>query len=168
MSTQIRQNEAPLLVGLAIVGVGVVVIADRVAPGNADLSDTIVFSAFAALLLVATIAARSHGALIAALAFAGLAAAKYAVMSGEDSGGAVLLGPGVGFLMAYAIGTLAFGPRHWWPLVPGAVMAWLGGLLVFGGEAGAALAGATWPVVLVGVGILMVAGVSAIRRPRPR
>ncbi len=164
MRAHARRNDAPLLVGLAIVGVGVVVVADRIAQGNADLRDTTVFAGLAALLLIATVAARSYGSLIAALAFAGLAVAKYAVMSGENSGGAVLLGPGVGFLMAYAIGTLAFGPRHWWPLVPGAVMAWLGGLLVFGGEAGAALAGTTWPIVIVGLAVLVVAAIRSVRQ----
>ncbi len=168
MSAEARRSDAPLVVGLAIAGIAVVLVAERIAAGSADLRDTIVFAGFGVLLLVATVAGRSYGSLIAALAFAGLAVAKYAVMSGEDSGGAVLLGPGVGFLLAYAVGTLAFGPRHWWPLVPGAVMAWLGGLLVFGGEAGAALAATTWPIVLVGLAVLVWAGVSASRHPRPR
>ncbi len=164
MSTQVRRNDTLLLVGLGLVAIGIVALADQlIGASNADLKDAVVFAGLAALLLVATIGTRSYGLLIGAMAFAGLSAAKYAVTSGEDSGGAVLLGPGVGLIAAYAIGTLAFGRRHWWPLVPGAIMSLLGGLLVFGGETGARLAGTIWPIVLIGLGVLVLAGASAVR-----
>jgi biotin transporter BioY len=165
MSTRPRADNPPLLVGLALVAIGIVLLANQFVDVNdADLKDTLVFGGLAAVFLVALILTRGYGFLIAALTFAGLSAAKYAVMQGEDSGGAVLLGPGIGFLAAYAIAAVVFAPTHWWPLVPGTILTLLGGLLVFGGEPGAQLAGQIWPIVFVGIGVLVWAVFAAMRR----
>ncbi len=167
MSTRPRANQTPMLIGLGLVAIGIVLLADQfISIDNADLKDALVFGGLAAVFLVALIVTRGYGFLLAAMVFAGLSAAKYAVMRGEDSGGAVLLGPGLGFLVAYAIGALALPRTHWWPLVPGTILTLLGGLLVFGGQAGAQLAGQIWPIVFIGIGVLMLAGVAAARRPQ--
>ncbi len=174
MSTSVRTDNTPVLVGLGLVAIGLVVILGQfIVIDDANLKDTLVFAGLAVILFVASIATRGFGFLIAALAFAGLSAAKYAVMSGEDSGGAILLGPGIGFLVAYAIGALILERRKdWWPLAPGIGMTILGGLLVFGGEAGAAFAGqVVWLVLILGIGALMLAGTAAVRRsqaPAPK
>lgn len=168
MSTRARANDTPLLVGLGLVAVAIAVLAEFLRIGDADLKDTLVFGGFAVVLLVAVIVTRGYGFLIGAFFFAGLSAAKYAVMTGEDSGGSVLLGPGIGFLAAYAVGALALRPAHWWPLVPGTILALLGGLLVFGGDAGAQIAGTIWPIVLIGIGVLAVEAFRVTRRPASR
>jgi hypothetical protein len=166
MITPVRTVNTPFLVGLALVASVFVVLMQLITVGNADLKDTVLFAGFAVLLLTASIATRGYGFLIAALAFAGLSAAKYAVMSGEDSGGAVLLGPGIGFLVAYLIGALVLQRRKdLWPLLPGVGMTLLGGLLVFGGEPGTAFAGQiVWLVLILGIGGLILAGAAAVRR----
>ena len=166
MITPARIVNTPFLIGLALLGSAFVLLMQVIAFGNADLKDTVVFAGIAVVFIVASIATRRYGYLIVALALAGLSAAKYAVMSGEDSGGAVLLGPGIGFLVAYVIGALARGRRQdLWPLIPGLAMTLLGGLLVFGGEAGASFAGQiVWVVLILGVVALALVGVDAVRR----
>lgn len=74
---------------------------------------------------------------------------------------------GGGFLLAFALGwfliTLLTGlftdETHWWALIPGSVMACLGGLVLAGerGEYVLKLAGEAWPLVLVviGAGLLL-------------
>lgn len=160
-----RTDHTPLLIGLGLVAAGMVLLVERaVGDGNADLKDTLVFAGLAALLVVALIATRGYGFLIAAMLFAGLSAAKYAVILGEDSGGAVLLGPGIALLAAYAVGVVALGRTPWWPLVPGSILTLLGALVVFGGRPGAELAGRIWPIVLVGIGVLVFAAFRNARR----
>ncbi|NDJ35061.1 MAG: hypothetical protein GYB64_10375 [Chloroflexi bacterium] len=70
------------------------------------------------------------------------------------------------FLLAFALGwgsitvaTLFFGEEtHWWPLIPGGIMALIGGALLAGeaGEQFLQVVGNLWPVVLIiiGAGIL--------------
>lgn len=167
MATRRPADHRPLLIGLGLVAVGIVALADQfVTTNDADLRDALVFGGLAAVFIVALVATSGYGFLIAGMALAGLSAAKYAVMLGEDSGGAVLLGPGLGLLLAYAVGAVAFGRGRWWPLVPGTILTLLGGLLVFGGQAGAQLAGQIWPIVLIGIGLLTLAAFAPTRRSR--
>jgi hypothetical protein len=167
MSTAVRTDRTALVVAFTLVAVGLALLADQFLDiANRDLRDTLIFAGLAAVFLIAVLVTRSYGFLIATTAFAGLAAAKYAVFSGEDSGGSVLLGPGLGLIVAYVIGAVALDRTNPWPLIAGGVMALLGGLLVFGGEAGAGLAGQVWPLVLVALGLIVLA-IAATRRTTP-
>jgi len=163
MNTRVRTNDILWIGGVILVGFGLTLVADRYTT-DADFRDSLVFGGVAVASIVALVATRLYGFILSTMLFAGLSAAKYAVMLGEDSGGAVLLGPGVAFLAIYAIGALAFDRTHWWPLVPGAILTLLGGLLVFGGQAGNELAGQIWPIVLLGIGVLVLEGFFARRR----
>lgn len=72
----------------------------------------------------------------------------------ETAGGIVILGLGVGFLSIWAVGSLLrVTGNHWWPLVPGGILALVGGSLLAGGQTAQILD--FWPVVLVGIGVLV-------------
>jgi hypothetical protein len=77
-------------------------------------------------------------------------------ISGESEGGAVVLGLGAGFLLIWAIATLEqVAERHWWPLIPGGILATVGTALLIGGGAIRALD--YWGVILVAIGLVIIA-----------
>ena len=86
--------------------------------------------------------------------------------SSESEGGAVVLGLGAGFLLIWAIGTLLqLAEHHWWPLIPGGILATVGTALLVGGGAIRALD--YWGVILVAIGIVIIArAVMGTRSPR--
>lgn len=69
------------------------------------------------------------------------------------------------FLLAFALGwasipvlTALFTPRaHWWPLLPGGVLAFVGAALLLGdfGQQMLVMLGTTWPLLLIVVGLYM-------------
>ena len=76
------------------------------------------------------------------------------VEAGSD--GAVLIGLGLGFVSIWVIGNLMrVVVRHWWPLIPGGIMALIGAVLLSGRVMDDVLR--WWPLVLVTVGVLVVA-----------
>jgi hypothetical protein len=71
----------------------------------------------------------------------------------NDSGGAVLVGLGAGFLSIYLIDAVVRQDRAlWWPIIPGGITLTIGLLLETG--RGGTLAGAAplWPIALVVIG----------------
>jgi hypothetical protein len=70
--------------------------------------------------------------------------------SDETASGAIVLGLGAGFVAIWVIGSLLNVARnHWWPLVPGGILAFVGTVLLIGGQAANVLDywGVAWVVV---------------------
>jgi len=85
---------------------------------------------------------------------AGIVTSQSLAVTDELAAGIVVLGLGLGFLSIWIIGgLLQVAAHHWWPLVPGGILAVIGGSLVSGGQAVQILD--FWPVVLVGLGVLV-------------
>lgn len=74
---------------------------------------------------------------------------------GSAAGGVLLLGLGAGFLGTILIAPFFEHTMVWWPAIPAAILAVIGGLLVIGGGALTVLQwlGAVWPVFIVTVGL---------------
>lgn len=159
---QTLRKDDPAPVAFVLIAIGLALFADQFL----DFADFAVLGSISVVFVVALVATRAYGFLIPAMIFAGLSAGTYAVSLGEDSGGAVVLGLGGGFIAIYALSSLFFARSHWWPLIPGTILTLVGGSLVFGGAAGAELAGRVWPLVLVGIGLLMLLGAGNARRPQ--
>jgi hypothetical protein len=68
----------------------------------------------------------------------------------------VLLGLGVGFIAIWVIPLVYEGKSIWWPLIPGAILIVVG--LAEGSESIEKLLEVGWPLILVLIGLLILAG----------
>ena len=72
----------------------------------------------------------------------------------EATGGIIVLGLGLGFLAIWVIGALVHAtPNHWWPVVPGGILAVVGGALIIGGQAVDLLD--YWGIAVIAAGVLV-------------
>jgi hypothetical protein len=75
-------------------------------------------------------------------------------LTGEASGGVIVLSLGLGFVSIWVIGQLVNIQRAlWWPLVPGGILSVVGGALLVGGDAVRVLD--WWGLVLVAIGLFV-------------
>ena len=65
-------------------------------------------------------------------------------------------GLGLGFIAIFVIATLYQGRSHWWPLIPGGILLVSG--LAEGSQAFRDLLAVGWPVVLILIGLIFLAG----------
>jgi hypothetical protein len=148
-----------IVFAVVLIVVGVAGLASRVWQPTADIGGWIV--ALIGLGLLGAFAyTRLYGYLVPGSIMTGIGlgivasqAIKFATDEGE--GGAVVLGLGVGFLGIWAIGTLVHvAQHHWWPLIPGGILAAIGTALLMGGGAIEALD--YWGVILVAIGVIVI------------
>ncbi len=66
------------------------------------------------------------------------------------------IGLGLGFIAIFVIALVYQGSTHWWPLIPGGILVVTG--LASGNEALERLLEVGWPLILVFVGLLLLAG----------
>jgi hypothetical protein len=75
-------------------------------------------------------------------------------LTDEQTGGAVVLGLGLGFLSIWVIGAIVHvAEHHWWPLFPGGVLAVVGAALLIGGQAVDLLD--YWGVAVIALGLFV-------------
>lgn len=87
---------------------------------------------------------------------AGIIVQQSLALADEQSGGIVVLGLGAGFLAIWVIASLANAVgNHPWPLVPGLILAVVGGALLIGGTAIDLLD--YWGIAVVALGVLLLA-----------
>jgi hypothetical protein len=89
----------------------------------------------------------------------------FANLNGEAQGGVFLLAFAAGWALISLLSRLVDTTFHWWPLIPGGVMAVIGSSLLIGQEASWLLTSLTlvWPVALIVLGVyLLIKG----RRPQ--
>lgn len=85
--------------------------------------------------------------------------------SSEGEGGAIVLGLGLGFLGIWVIGTLMRAAEsHWWPIIPGGILAIIGSALLIGGQAVDLLD--YWGIGVVAVGLFILWRAWAEQRSR--
>jgi len=93
------------------------------------------------------------GAIMAGLG-AGIIASEAMTFTDEQTGGVIVLGLGIGFLAIWVVGMVArVREHHWWPLIPGGILAVIGGALLVGGEAVNLLD--YWGVVIIALGVIV-------------
>jgi apolipoprotein N-acyltransferase len=115
------------------------------------------------VLLVLFAVSRNPGTLIGGGIVTGLGAGVLvaANTSGDVAGAAVLFGLGFGFVGVWLVGTLMrVEETRIWPLIPGAILVAVGIVVLAGSEAAKAFE-LLWPLLLIGLGVVVV--VAALR-----
>ena len=85
---------------------------------------------------------------------AGIAIAETSAVSGDQSGGIIVLGLGLGFVSIWVIGGLTHVKEHHpWPLIPGGILTTVGAALLIGGAMEELLR--YWPVALIAGGLIV-------------
>jgi hypothetical protein len=95
------------------------------------------------------------GAIMTGLGLGIVASEMVAWTTDEGQGGAVVLGLGLGFVGIWAVGTFVhLAQHHWWPLIPGGILAAVGTALLVGGGAVELLD--YWGIALVVIGVIVI------------
>ena len=85
---------------------------------------------------------------------AGIVLAESLTLADEATGGVIVLGLGLGFVSIWVIGSLVHvAEHHWWPLIPGGILATIGAALLIGGQAISLLD--YWWVILIALGAIL-------------
>jgi hypothetical protein len=112
------------------------------------------------VLLVLFAVSRNPGTLIGGGIVTGLGAGVLVAANteGDIAGAAVLFGLGLGFVGVWLVGTLMRLPEtRIWPLIPGSILIAIGFVVLAGTDAARALEW-LWPVLLIGIGIVVIGG----------
>jgi len=86
---------------------------------------------------------------------AGIVISETVTLSNDEAtGGVIVLGLGIGFLAIWAIGGIVHvAQHHWWPLIPGGILAVVGVALLIGNQAIQLLD--YWGVAVIAVGLFV-------------
>ena len=163
-----KTQERPWLAGALLIGIGLFLLAVQ----YVRVSGPLVLAALAVFFLILYIGTGRSGFVIPGLIIGGLAVGVAFEQAGYGAhGGAVVLGLASGFLAIYVFNVFTGHGRFWWPIVPGGVLALVGGSQAIGESEAADLIGRWWPAVLILVGIVVLLGnISSPRRterPQP-
>lgn len=150
-----RSQRNQMLPGLILIGLGVVFLVAR----TTNLGGWIVLAGLGAIFIAAYLSTRSYGLLIPGCILLGLGVGEALQASS--------LGLGLGFIAIFAVDSIVRGrSSHWWPLIPGVIIA--GDAALDANIAGIGsvrqLAVDWWPVLLILLGVLILFRGTAGRR----
>lgn len=156
------QNNRQLVGGLALLLLGLVALAAQFI--DVDWLGLLILPTLALIFLAWGLATRESGFLIPGGILAGLGAGTLLIVGPLDAapedvkGGAFLLTFALGWALIPILSTLFTKERHLWALIPGAIMALIGGALLLGGVAMdlLELLGNWWPVILIAAGLILI------------
>ena len=146
-------DRGPVAGGLLLAGLGAFLLFAQLVP---DAGTWIPL--FIGLIFLGAFAVRrEYGLLVAGsiISGAGLGVVLQDARPGELSGAVMLLSVAAGFVAIWSISALLRLPEnHWWPLIPGGIVALLGAMQL--AEANAFGVMRWWPLALIIVGILLI------------
>lgn len=149
-------NRVVLAIILIVVGLGG--LATQVLKPATDVGGWIVMI-IGVGLLGAFAYTRKYGFLVPGGIMTGLGAGiicseAFTFATNEAASGSIVLGLGLGFLSIWVIGAIVrVAQHHFWPIIPGGILAVVGGALLIGNEAVAVLD--YWYVAVIVIGLLL-------------
>jgi hypothetical protein len=162
---QLHERHEPLIGGVVLIVIGAALLLSQLVP---EIGRYVVLG-IGLLLLAAFAVRRNYGALVGGsiVTGVGVGVALAPMFSGTMAAAVLLVSIGLGFIAIWLVSLAAgLGERNWWPLVPGLIIVSVGGALGIGGSAVNLLA--YWPIVLIVVGVILLAGALFRRQPASR
>ncbi len=148
--------------GLILVVIGLLALVFQFSPIQlTENMGLLIVPGLGALFLVWGILTRTDGLMIPGGILSGVGWGAYAIAGpfsmwqGDNEGGVFLIFLGLGFGLI-TVATAVFGQRtHWWALIPGGIIAFVGASILFGGVLLNVLTfvGKLWPLALILIGI---------------
>jgi hypothetical protein len=146
-----------MAVAIILIVIGVVGLGAQLFDLTADIGGLVV-AIIGVAFLVAFAFTRQYGYLVPGGIMTGLGAGIIAsqslTLADEQTGGTIVLGLGLGFLSIWVIGAIVHVDRHhWWPIIPGGILAVVGAVLLIGGQAVNLLD--YWGVGIIAIGLIV-------------
>ncbi|MAT98859.1 MAG: hypothetical protein CL608_17075 [Anaerolineaceae bacterium] len=148
--------------GLILIVIGLLALAFQLLPIQmSENMGLLIVPGLGALFLVWGILTRTDGLMIPGGILSGVGwgvyaiAGPFSIWQGDNEGGVFLIFLGLGFGLITLV-TAVFGEEtHWWALIPGSIIAFVGVAIMFGGALLSVLAfvGKLWPLALILIGI---------------
>ena len=150
------------IAGIALIGIGLLVLLVNLT--NLDLLGLLFIPMLGVIFLAWGIGTRNVGLIIPGGILSGIGLGVLLIEGplndrpGDVEGGIFLLAFALGWCLITLLSALFTDKTHWWPLIPGGIMALVGLAIVAGGVAMQLLeiAGVGWPLILVAVGIFVI------------
>lgn len=162
MDKQLKENRNEWVGGLILIGLGLFFLANQFIDLNWDRLGVYFLPALGAAFLLAGIVGRQVGFLIPGGILSGIGWGSVLVTgpfagSGDTEGGVFMLTFAAGWALITVLTAVFTKETHWWPLIPGGIMALIGGGILFGGVfmQGLTLLGQIWPVFLILLGLII-------------
>ena len=160
-------NRGQLVTGAILIVLGVGLFALQFAEG---LSESVVLFLIGGLFVAGYLYSRAYGLLIPGCILIGLGLGMVGggTLDSLDEAGEerlILLGLGVGFVALYVIPLVYQRKNIWWPLIPAAVLIVVG--IVQGNKDLEQLLEVAWPLIIVFIGLLILAGAFGIIGRKP-
>ena len=149
-----KPGQGRVAVGAVLIVIGLILLASQFIEGFADRAWPVVIGgAFVAGYFYR----KAYGLLIPGCILLGIGLGNLAAGSIREFGDFDSIALGLGFIAIFVIAALYEGRTHWWPLIPGGILVIRG--LQEGSQAVRDLIAVGWPVILILIGLLLLAGV---------
>jgi hypothetical protein len=160
--THTANHREAAISGTLLIAIGVLVL--LVQNVQAESLGLLFLPALGGLFLIAGIIGRQAGFIIPGGILTGLGLGVIftqnpALIAADTAkGGVFFIGFALGWFLITVLTKLFTSETHWWALIPGAIMALIGGGLMLGGAALNVLefAGRWWPLILVVLGLVII------------
>lgn len=157
-----KQKKNDLTGGVILLVIGVIALVGQfVTISIPESFGLLIVPGLGALFLVWGILSRKAGLMIPGGILSGVGWGAYAISGpfsiwqGDNEGGVFLIFLGLGFALITVATAVFTQETHWWALIPGGIIAFVGIAILFGGAFMTLLAfvGKLWPVILILLGI---------------
>ncbi|MEZ4589603.1 MAG: hypothetical protein R3D55_00455 [Chloroflexota bacterium] len=172
-----KKQKNDLTGGLILLAIGLIALVGQFVTITVPESlGLLIVPGLGALFLAWGILSRKAGLVIPGGILSGVGWGAYAISGpfsiwqGDNEGGVFLIFLGLGFALITVV-TAVFTPeKHWWALIPGGIIAFVGISILFGGAFMTVLAfvGKLWPVILILLGISILVNANREKLPKEK
>mgnify|MGYP001799179768 CR=1 FL=1 len=159
-----KKERNDLVGGLVLVGLGVVFLIGRFFKFDGLPTALLILGGLALMFGVAGMVTRESGYFVPSGILGGiglgigLMSIPLSINNGDAEGALFLLGFAAGWVAIVGLTAVFSNRTQWWPIIPGGIMAIIGGSLLVG-EVGISLlegVGNYWPVILIVIGVYVI------------